>query len=156
MVSSYIFSVTKIYFNQYKQNRNVNIIIKIMIIMILMMIVTIIVIILAIMIMIIKTIIIAAVILNTPFHPGDFSTETTTVIFHSNKSFPFLFCLFGYYNQRVFRKYDNVQYQKSSKTGRSILFSLEELKVDENFPVNIRTILPYQKNFLRLSANDRI
>ena len=78
--------------------------------MILMMIVAIIVIILAIMIMIIKTIIIAAVILNTPFHPGNFSTESTTAIFRSNKSFPILFCLFGYYNQRVFRKYDNVQY----------------------------------------------
>ena len=78
--------------------------------MIMMIVIIIIVIILTIMIMIIKTIIIAAVILNTPFQPGDFSAGSTTVIFHSNKSFPFLFCLFGYYNQRVFRKYDNLQY----------------------------------------------
>ena len=78
--------------------------------MIMMIVIIIIVIILTIMIMIIKTIIIAAVILNTPFQPGDFSAGSTTVIFHSNKSFPFLFCLFGYYNQRVFRKYGNLQY----------------------------------------------
>ena len=50
-----------------------------MIMMILMMIIIIIVIIIAIMILIMKTIIIAVAIINTPFQPGDFSTESTTV-----------------------------------------------------------------------------
>ena len=65
---------------QYKQNRNVNIImIKIMTMMILMMMMITIVII-AVMIMMIKMILIIAVVIviNSPFQPGDFSTESTT------------------------------------------------------------------------------
>ena len=85
---------------QYKQNRNVNIIIiNIMTMMILMMII-IIVIIIAIMVTMIKMILIIAVVIviNSPFQPGDFSNGSTTeftpfTVTYTSKPSPEVFLL---------------------------------------------------------------